>query len=63
MSMETLSPLSLTPERPNATITITILEDNIHEPMESFIVTLDVLSSVISLNESTVTVIIEDDGM
>ena len=61
-TVSTVSPLSLTPGHPNATITITIREDNIHETMESFIVALGVLSSVISLNESTVTVIIKDDG-
>ena len=65
-TVTTESPLTLTPEHPNATITITIFEDAIPEhPFESFIVTLSLpedLTSLISLNQSNVTIIIMDDG-
>ena len=62
----TMPPLILTPEHPNATITISVFDDVLFETNESFGINLSFLGEpapTLKLNPSTATVVIlENDG-
>lgn len=61
--MITSSPLTLIPEHLNATITISIFDDDFLEPNESFRINLSLRETVpaLKLNPSAATVVILDN--
>ena len=62
-SLVTNSPLLLTSEHPNATITVNIEDDDLPEPPKTFVIKLFMYEDIprLRLNPSTVTVVIADD--